>query len=45
MVVEFRDVTKLYDGGSVGAAYWAYNHVLGQPRGFVMRDAATGPAD
>ena len=21
------------DGGAVGAAYWAYNHVLGQPRG------------
>ena len=24
------------DGGAVGAAYWAYNHVLGQPRGPVL---------
>jgi carbamoyltransferase len=24
------------DGGSVGAAYWAYNHLLGQPRGPVL---------
>jgi carbamoyltransferase len=27
------------DGGCVGAAYWAYNHVLGQPRG----EALTSP--
>jgi carbamoyltransferase len=24
------------DGGAVGAAYWAYNHLLGQPRGPVL---------
>jgi carbamoyltransferase len=24
------------DGGSVGAAYWAYNHILKQPRGPVL---------
>jgi len=24
------------DGGSVGAAYWAYNHLLNQPRGPVL---------
>ena len=30
------------DGGSVGAAYWAYNHLLGQPRGPVLEHAYLG---
>ncbi|MEO6709088.1 MAG: carbamoyltransferase C-terminal domain-containing protein, partial [Planctomycetota bacterium] len=30
------------DGGSVGAAYWAYNHVLGQPRGPVLTSPYLG---
>jgi carbamoyltransferase len=30
------------DGGSVGAAYWAYNHLLGQPRGPVLTTAYLG---
>ena len=30
------------DGGSVGAAYWAYNHLLGQPRGPALEDAYYG---
>jgi len=30
------------DGGSVGAAYWAYNHVLGQPRGPALDHAYLG---
>ncbi len=30
------------DGGSVGAAYWAYNHLLGQPRGPVLDHAYLG---
>ena len=30
-------------GGSVGAAFYAYNTVLGNPRSFVMTDAFLGP--
>ncbi|MDF1839645.1 MAG: carbamoyltransferase N-terminal domain-containing protein, partial [Planctomycetota bacterium] len=30
------------DGGSVGAAYWAYNHVLEQPRGPALGHAYLG---
>ncbi|MBL6721710.1 MAG: carbamoyltransferase [Planctomycetes bacterium] len=30
------------DGGSVGAAYWAYNQVLGQPRGPALDHAYLG---
>ncbi|MDP6762867.1 MAG: carbamoyltransferase [Planctomycetota bacterium] len=30
------------DGGAVGAAYWAYNHVLDQPRGPALEDALLG---
>ncbi len=30
------------DGGSVGAAYWAYNHILGQPRGPALDHAYLG---
>lgn len=30
------------DGGSVGAAYWAYNHVLKQPRGPALDHAYLG---
>ena len=30
------------DGGAVGAAFWAYNHVLGQPRGPALQDALLG---
>jgi carbamoyltransferase len=30
------------DGGSVGAAYWAYNHVLSQPRGPALDHAYLG---
>jgi carbamoyltransferase len=30
------------DGGAVGAAYWAYNHVLEQPRGPVLEHAYLG---
>ncbi|MDP6384588.1 MAG: carbamoyltransferase C-terminal domain-containing protein, partial [Planctomycetota bacterium] len=30
------------DGGSVGAAYWAYNHILDQPRGPALEDAFLG---
>jgi len=30
------------DGGSVGAAYWAYNHVLDQPRGPALEHAYLG---
>jgi len=30
------------DGGSVGAAYWAYNHLLGQPRGPALDHADLG---
>ncbi len=30
------------DGGSVGAAYWAYNHVLNQPRGPALDHAYLG---
>jgi carbamoyltransferase len=30
------------DGGSVGAAYWAYNHLLGQPRGPGLTHAYLG---
>ncbi|HKX46565.1 MAG TPA: carbamoyltransferase [Planctomycetota bacterium] len=30
------------DGGSVGAAYWAYNHVLEQPRGPGLQHAYLG---
>jgi carbamoyltransferase len=30
------------DGGSVGAAYWAYNHVLGEPRGPALDHAYLG---
>jgi carbamoyltransferase len=30
------------DGGSVGAASWAYNHLLGQPRGPVLTTAYLG---
>jgi carbamoyltransferase len=30
------------DGGAVGAAYWAYNHLLEQPRGPSMQDAFLG---
>ena len=30
------------DGGAVGAAYWAYNHVLDQPRGPALQDALLG---
>lgn len=30
------------DGGCVGAAYWAYNHVLGQPRGPVLTSPYLG---
>jgi carbamoyltransferase len=31
-------------GIAVGAAYYVWNQKLGQPRGFVMENAATGPA-
>ncbi len=31
------------DPGSVGAAYWAYNHILGQPRGPALDHAYLGP--
>ena len=30
------------DGGAVGAAYWAYNHILGQPRGPTLEHAFLG---
>ncbi len=30
-------------GGSVGAAFYAYNTVLGHPRSYVMKDAFLGP--
>jgi carbamoyltransferase len=30
------------DGGAVGAAYWAYNHLLGQPRGPALEHAYLG---
>jgi carbamoyltransferase len=30
------------DGGSVGAAYWAYNHLLGEPRGPALDHAYLG---
>jgi len=30
------------DGGSVGAAYWAYNHLMGQPRGPALNHAYLG---
>ena len=30
------------DGGSVGAAFWAYNHLLDQPRGPALEDAYYG---
>jgi carbamoyltransferase len=30
------------DGGAVGAAYWAYNHLLDQPRGPAIQDAYYG---
>ena len=30
------------DGGSVGAAYWAYNHLLEQPRGPALEHAYLG---
>ncbi|MCK6446325.1 MAG: carbamoyltransferase [Planctomycetes bacterium] len=30
------------DGGCVGAAYWAYNHVLNQPRGPVLKTPYLG---
>lgn len=30
------------DGGAVGAAYWAYNHVLGEPRGPALDHAYLG---
>jgi carbamoyltransferase len=30
------------DGGAVGAAYWAYNHLLDQPRGPAVIDAYYG---
>jgi carbamoyltransferase len=30
------------DGGAVGAAYWAYNHILGQPRGPALEHAYLG---
>jgi len=30
------------DGGSVGAAYWAYNHILEQPRGPALDHAYLG---
>ena len=30
------------DGGSVGAAYWAYNQILGQPRGPALDHAYLG---
>jgi carbamoyltransferase len=30
------------DGGSVGAAYWAYNQILDQPRGPALEDAFLG---
>lgn len=30
------------DGGAVGAAYWAYNHLLGQPRGPVLNHPHLG---
>lgn len=32
------------DGGSVGAAYWAYNHILEQPRGPALDHAYLGSA-
>jgi carbamoyltransferase len=32
------------DGGSVGAAYWAYNHLLDQPRGPALEHAYLGSA-
>jgi carbamoyltransferase len=32
------------DGGCVGAAYWAYNHVLEQPRGPVLTSPYLGSA-
>lgn len=42
----FKDVYILPapgdDGGSVGAAYWAYNHLLGQPRGPALDHAYLG---
>jgi carbamoyltransferase len=31
-------------GTAVGAAYWVWNQLLGEPRGFVMDHAFTGPA-
>ncbi len=31
------------DGGAVGAAYWAYNHLLKQPRGPALDHAYLGP--
>ena len=30
-------------GTSLGAAYYIHHQILGQPRGYVMRDAYTGP--
>ncbi|MBK7877290.1 MAG: carbamoyltransferase [Planctomycetes bacterium] len=42
----FKDVYILPapgdDGGSVGAAYWAYNHLLSQPRGPALDHAYLG---
>jgi carbamoyltransferase len=32
------------NGTSIGAAYFVWNQLLGNPRGFVMRHAFTGPA-
>ena len=32
------------NGTALGAAYWVWNQVLGQPRGFVMRHGYWGPA-
>ncbi len=32
------------DGGAVGAAYWAYNQILGQPRGPALDHAYLGSA-
>lgn len=30
-------------GGAIGAAFWVWHHILGQPRGFVMDRASWGP--
>ena len=32
------------NGTALGAAYWVWNQVLGQPRGFVMRHGYWGPS-